>query len=242
MNQSFDTFLQALSVAIKRYAQKSGYRHANQMAAEVDINRSSWDHLAAAQNPIPTELYARIFHRFGIPEADPRLVPLEHRKRAFQPWTEDRWQRWLREEGPKYKQGAVAEIQPAPASPPAPPTEVKKPPSRLLEGPLPPTKSMAEAVLEQLADLVADRLAVRGQTFPQPEPARLETAGDIGYHADALYKALVKVKDGSVADRNRAYEEYRFELGRLLPLIEALVESKEKDREQAFSRVMEVEL
>lgn len=78
------------------------------------------------------------------------------------------------------------------------------------------------------------------QTIEPPKP-HTNTREDVGSLARRLYQSLQLSLKGTVEDRNQLVREHGQDIGRLLPIIDALTEPEEK-RERSLQRVMEVSL
>jgi hypothetical protein len=62
---------------------------------------------------------------------------------------------------------------------------------------------------------------------------------DAGYYAEKLYDALQEYRAGTAEDRDEFIRLHGSKPGRLLPLLDALTEPREK-RERTLERIMEI--
>lgn len=100
----------ALSLALKAWLRKEGYTPAKRLATELGIDSSTWGRIASGSGITQKkEVYAKIFARTGLREADPRSVPpivitLPRGGETIRSISmeESEFQEWMDKEGKKY--------------------------------------------------------------------------------------------------------------------------------------------
>lgn len=68
----------ALSIALKVWCDNNGYKPRITLASELGITRNAWDHITRGDTIIgdtDPDIYARIYQKTLLPEADPRKIP-----------------------------------------------------------------------------------------------------------------------------------------------------------------------
>lgn len=87
------------SEALRAWCLANGYRPLVNLARELGISPRSWEEIGSARSiNQDTEIYAKLYRRTGLPDVDPRGVPIMKRGKAspvVRAWTDRQWQDWL---------------------------------------------------------------------------------------------------------------------------------------------------
>lgn len=208
----------ALAAALKRWLKENGYKFGSQLANELKIKQTIWKHIQGGGAVSTPDVYARIFRRTHLAEADPcalpprrRHVPKQGIVEETRAWTLAQYRNWLS------KQGRAPEGK-------TPPT-VAKP----AEGP--------GGVLEQLvSELQQTRRAVELLTqFLQPTGA----LDEVEILAQKLKARMDLAISGTAAARDRFQTKYGANVAALLALADALSEKEREEREKKAARIRE---
>lgn len=254
--------------AVIRYCDDNGYVTTTRLQTQLGISRSAWNEIRSG-NAIVTDTYAyaKLF-AIGIMEADPTDIPDRKRVVRGKPvplrraWPQDKLEEFLEQ----WNAGQFAEAASDTEKPAKPRVRKVERPQVSVEAvqPRPPEVRQApntkrgtlgsslggflDLVLEQAglqigeaaARVLEKRLAAN---IPAPGSVlfpELETS-DPGVLVRRLYGALQPLLQDSTEERNRFVSLYGRDIGRLLPVLDALTEV-EASRERSLKRIMEVEL
>lgn len=98
---------QSLKETLRVWLAANGYANSMVLARELEVPAKKWSHLIAGNAISRTEIYAKIFRRTGLPEADPRGIPPQ-RDGVRRAWTPQQYQHWLSKQSSKAPPTAVA--------------------------------------------------------------------------------------------------------------------------------------
>lgn len=236
-----------LAGSLKRWSEENGYQYLNSLAEELQILPTTWKHMAAGDmiaNDVT--IYARIYLRTGLPEADPRSIPprlnfdVKEKKYSEIPraWSEEQYQIWLSGQGKRETGGkenptlqtvsekSVTKRPKTQGSTPKPmiavEPKVELTPGRMVD-------NLIEALGREIGRSVAEEL--KGILLPrQPETG---VSGGITSQADALLKGLNLYLNGTPADRDQLTAKHGKVLGPLYVALKLLVLSG-GEREKAI--------
>lgn len=185
----------SLSVALKKWCDDNDYANRTNLARDLKIKETSWHHIIRG-DMIATdiEIYARIFVKTNLPEADPRTLPPIYRFGIEKPraWSEAEFSRWLAAKAPTKSSKPVK--RPSSSSP----SMVGLTVGALLGGRVEEiVNALAAQLGDQVADVVVARLALETKL-----QADTQQQGDIGTFAKALLREFKRYMRGSSADRD----------------------------------------
>ena len=211
----------ALPTALREWCDNNGYHPRNKLGKELAIPDQSWANIFDPRGGVVSDIsvYARLYVKTGLVEADPRRVPSRIRNAPRVPgrsyeevraWSEAQYNQWRKDY--QALPAAVEPVQEISANgtgrePEAEPQTFGSLIDRLLAN---SEKRIALRVVEALRH---DR----------------DENDDIGKLADRLFRALVKYVDATPADRDRLMAEFgKTHLSRVFSLIRDL---SSEDRE-----------
>lgn len=220
-----------LAEALGTWCLENGYSVKTMLADELGIPRNKWDPISAGNSIISNiESYAKIFHKTGLAEADPRSIAPRHmyipkteqymdKSRA---WTEDEWQSWFS------NQSKPSEPQPEPHEPEklikAEKPRIPERDSFQTVGSL--VDQFVTLLGHQVAQVVQKDLESVGITMPE---GKVEDAGRL------MAKLTGKLKDMHAATREERelfIGRYGIQLGNLHAVLDPFIRDPE-DRERA---------
>lgn len=115
---------QQLAVNLRQWCAENGYPVRLVLAKEIDLSESAWRHVIRGDTiAADPEIYAKVYHRTGLLEADPRTVPplrfavrtkpgvYNEKSRSF---TEEQWQNWLASKEASKKTGGRKAVRISP--------------------------------------------------------------------------------------------------------------------------------
>lgn len=258
-----------LAGALRKWCDQHACYPRNKLATELGIGVPQWTAIITGNSVVekadPT-VYARLFLRTGLEEADPRSIsPRDVRlpKGGFiakeRAWTEEKWQEWLAAQRRKKFQGAVSTAKDEPAEEELGPVATTPVGAQQSVGMLLGTfvdgllaalstqlgREIASLLAEQVAARMIEeiRLALRHEPQQGFKGARVssESLHDIGQIAQRLYAALQPAFSGNPEERDELMQRHGKSLVRLLPVIEVLTRPQD-DREEGIRVMQEVEL
>lgn len=214
----------SLAAALKTWLRQKGYKSGSVLADELKIRRTVWSHIQGGNAISPPEIYAAIFLRTRLSEANPCSLPPrwaatpEHASvRKERAWTLSQWQMWVKKHGH--------------ATSPVPSAVSALGGYRQAGG-------AGEVTLTTFfAELQALRRAVESLTAilkpGQVAPDEIETL------ALRLKAHLDRAVASTSADRDRFQSEHGETVKLLLSLADALTISDRAERERAVARIRE---
>lgn len=233
-----DTFATALSDSLKQWVQENGIKYGTNLGDELNVKRTVWGSLyhgmAVASN---TEIYAKLFLRTRLPEADPRKIP---DRQLFTPkgkaislprnWSETEWLRFLVDQHinpstlPAYMQpkGQIDEIQVV--------RKETKPtsPRSSEQASLPPTLgAFVDEFVSKLAAQISAQIQLPGSIATASSP-QFSAGGDISDVLKQFESILQKLWDSSPDDRDNFFDQYGVYLGNIRFLLEPLTLPSDK--------------
>jgi len=217
-----DQWKQDLAEALPGWYASTGYK-ASQLYGELDIRYGLWKHVAKGDYFVrDVEVYAKIFVRTGLVEADPRTIPLQEggRRSIERAWTPNVFDAWYATEGKKYSADGASTEEVFESSTPSIVEEA-------VRGEDPLRRLFKEGV-----EYLAERLWILAMQEPGSIPIQLG-AMTVESASKFLFDTLQKAARGSAEDRDELALQHGDKLFPVLELLSTLM----KD-----SQVREVEL
>jgi hypothetical protein len=211
-----ETWRTRLSIALQRWCEQNGYSVLKVLADELEVSYRILGGVVHGVNIARGDVYAKIFFRTGLLEADPRRIPArvmatpKSSKKIIVSlaWKEGQWQDWLRNMKGEEDQDASGD------------SPVEKVP--VFQG-SPATLALAEAIKEIVKEGVQEAL-VSGQEN------RMSTIEVI----ERLYEDLENIAGLPVEERERRGRALQIGLGKILTLVQAFTEEDVNIREDVL--------
>lgn len=233
-----DLWTRKLSEALRNWCDRNGYRTRNVLAQELSIRRSIWESIIIGKSVASdVEIYARIFLKTGLPEANPTTVP-DHSKvlprdgrRIFihRAWTQEQFENWKKRQS-RASQPLVAAVAAGSQR------EEKK---EVLPSALPPSSpttagGILDAFIERFADQVSQRVAERlGERSTIQQPLELR------FLAVQLANHLKSYLNAGPEQRDELIRKYQTELREVWTALHPLMLPPDQ-REQSIRMTREV--
>jgi len=225
---------QLLAISLDDWCKENGMIPKTVLRDELGIKEGVWKHITAGNSITNAGIYARIFKRTDLPEADPRTIPprgirtprtgrITHKARAM---TEEEWQTWLSDHPPGT---SLHETKPPTKPPVAEGNRMKASPPTATGG----RTREYRRVIQRRFDTMLEQ--VLSEVIPRhPDP---QDHGSIDELIWALKRVFEQLGRMDVSVRTQFADAHGRTLAVILPYLEAYTLPDEKKREQALSLI-----
>lgn len=225
-----------LAEKLRKWCEFNGYIPRSKLADELGIPRDKWKHIIVGPGiGNDVAIYACLYLRTGLTEADPRMVPPRVRYAARKghyyadrrAWADQEYENWKKDYQPPPPLTGSSKKTAKSTVPPAPKEMAQEvlPSNGTGREPEAEPQTLG-AFLDRFLAIQEERIASRVVEALRQER---EDGGDIGKQLDRVFHSLVKYLDGTPEDRDRLMAQYgKTHISRVFSLLRDL---SSEDRE-----------